>query len=75
MGKYRIVTMEQSERGGFETRISGPGIPSSGVVYWFENEPEAHCFIENLNLSYFEGKRLLKSRKSFPERMKAAAAV
>lgn len=75
MGKYRIIAVEPLEKGGFEARIHGPGIPAPGVLYWFATEPEAHCFIENLNLSYFEGKRLLKWRKSFsPERKVACSA-
>lgn len=43
--------------------VGGPGIPRPGVSYWFSTEKEVVCFIENLNLSYSEGKRLSSWRK------------
>ena len=64
MAHYRIIAVQPIPTSGFETIIDGPGIPAGGVHYQFDNEDEAHSFIENLNLSYIEAKRLTGRRKS-----------
>ena len=64
MAHYRIIAVQPIPTSGFETIIDGPGIPAGGVRYQFDNEDEAHSFIENLNLSYIEAKRLTGRRKS-----------
>ena len=76
MSKYRIVAVEQLKKDGLEIKIAGPGIPASGVVYWFASEQEARSFIEILNLSYSESKQFSRWRRSFCHpRVKAAAAA
>lgn len=64
MVHYRIIAVQRIPNAGFETIIDGPGIPAGGVRYQFDSEDEAHSFIENLNLSYIEAKRLIGRRKS-----------
>lgn len=64
MGQYRIAAIQYLADRGIETTISGPGISAAGVPYWFGSQDEADSFVENLNLSYAEGKRLAKWRKS-----------
>jgi len=64
MAYYRIIAVQRIPTGGFEAMIDGPGIPAGGVRYQFDSEDEAHSFIENLNLSYIEAKRLTGRRKS-----------
>ena len=65
MALYRVVAVQHVAAGGYETTISGPGIPAAGLPYWFDSKDEAYVFVENLNLSFSEAKRLAKWRKSF----------
>jgi hypothetical protein len=64
MAHYRIITVQRVPTAGFETTIGGPGIPAGGIRYRFDSEAEAHSFIENLNLSYSEARRLMGWRKA-----------
>jgi hypothetical protein len=68
MTLYRIVAIQQLAPQGFEATICGPGVPAAGVAYWFESTTEADGFVQNLNLSYSESKRLAAWRKSQPHR-------
>jgi hypothetical protein len=75
MRRYFLIALRELQTGGFEGNIGGPGISRSGVMYWFETEPEAHSFVENLNLSYSEVKELANWRKArFEGRTRASFA-
>jgi hypothetical protein len=63
MAEYRFVDLEKREEQEFAARILGPGITSPGVQYWFASVEEAQSFVENLNLSYWDGKQLSAIRK------------
>ena len=63
MAEYRLIDLEQREEQEFAARIVGPGITSPGVQYWFGSIEEANSFVENLNLSYWNGKLLAVIRK------------
>ena len=65
MEQYRVVTFQDAASDGYETTIAGPGIPASGLPYWFDSKDEAYIFVENLNLSLSEAKRLAKWRKLY----------
>lgn len=64
MSPYRVLAARSLENAGVETMIGGPGIRSQGVPYWFSCEQELHSFMENLNISYSEAKRLARWRKA-----------
>jgi hypothetical protein len=74
MGAYRIIAGQRSAVDGLDYIIGGPGIPPSGIRYWFASEDQAKSFIENLNFSYGEAKRLAKLRKAGPKRRVAEPA-
>jgi hypothetical protein len=59
---YRLTEV-RPQTGGVEALVNGPGIPETGVRYWFVTEPEAQTFLENLNFSYNEAKQLASWRK------------
>ena len=59
---YRLTEV-RPQTGGVEALLNGPGIPGTGVRYWFGSEQEAHTFLENLNFSYNEAKQLASWRK------------
>jgi hypothetical protein len=59
---YRFSEV-RPQPGGVEALVTGPGIPGTGVRYWFVTEQEAHTFLENLNFSYSEAKQLASCRK------------
>lgn len=63
MRTYCLLALRQMQTGVFEAIIGGPGISTSGVLYWFGTEQEAHTFLENLNFSYNEAKHLASWRK------------
>jgi len=63
MGPYYIVAATNSVPGELHATISGPGIPARGIYYCFTNDHEAYSFVENLNLSYAEAKRLSTCRQ------------
>jgi len=64
MEPYSVVDVRYPASGGIEIIISGPGIPSAGVPYWFTTADEVHSFVRNLNLSYKEAKTLATARKA-----------
>lgn len=63
MAEYSVIDLEQREEQGFAAKVVGPGITSPGVQYWFGSVEEAHSFVENLNLSYQNGKLLSVIRR------------
>jgi|HubBroStandDraft_1064217.scaffolds.fasta_scaffold286457_2 hypothetical protein len=73
MALYRVVSVHQAATGGFETTIHGPGIPTEGVIYWFESRDEPHFFVENLNLLYAASKQLAKWRLTRPRKRRSAS--
>lgn len=64
MGIYSVVAVQPSASGGLQVTIGGPGIPVSGIVYWFDRKDEINSFVENLNLLYADAKLLAKWRES-----------
>jgi hypothetical protein len=73
MTLYCVVAVQHVPTGGYETTITGPGIPDAGLSYWFDSRDEAYSFVDNLNLSFRESKRLAKWRKSYIRRHLLAA--
>ena len=73
MAQYHIVSVDQAATGGFEVTISGPGIPASGVIYWFDSENEPYSFVENLNILYAGSKEAAKWRESKVRKRTAAS--
>jgi hypothetical protein len=69
MNHYQLTAFHQVATGGLECSIAGPGIPTTGIHYWFRTEQEAQTFVENLNSSYIEAKRLASWRKSIQKRI------
>jgi hypothetical protein len=64
MAIYSVVAVHPSASGGIDVTIGGPGIPVSGVVYWFDRKDEVNSFVENLNLLYADAKQLARWRES-----------
>jgi hypothetical protein len=58
MEPYSVVEVRHAATGGIEAIINGPGISPAGIPYWFTAEEQVYPFIENLNLSYREARRL-----------------
>jgi len=75
MGTYRIVALRPVENERFEAIVDGPGIPRDGVSYWFTSENEVESFVEDLNLSYIEAKRLASWRKQLFSARRSQAGI
>jgi len=75
MAPYRVAAVRNVQPDGYETTIVGPGIPATGLSYWFGTLDEADSFVQNLNLSYSEAKRLSKWRKLYERKRLVAEAT
>jgi hypothetical protein len=68
MAIYSISRIQECMDHTLIGTVTGPGIRSSGVDYWFRTLDEVRCFAENLNLAYWESKVLSEIRQRHEKR-------